>query len=265
MKEKNTFEAHICDKCERAERTYAPCFTGFLTPEEAVGARRTAAEFPELFCLSFGGFAEAERVVLGFFSRSVYAEPTVCTVDDELYRAYAEQAELSYMHIIGSVFVSLDHRAVLGSLMALGLKREALGDIYVPDNAHEAYVVTLAAVAPFIADGLKTVGRDTVKVRFVSIDELPRVSQRFCNLSLTLASLRLDALISDALNLSRENAKKLVHSGRVSINHAECTATDKAFDEGDRVSVKGYGKLYIEAFQGKTQKDRFRVIVRKYL
>ncbi len=265
MKEKKPFEAHICDKCERAERTFTPCFTAFLTPEEAVEAQRTAKSFSELFCLSFGGFSEAERVVLGFFARSVYAEPMSASKEDELYRAYVEQAELCYMHIVGSGFVSFDHRAVLGSLMALGLKRETLGDIYVSDNGHEAYVVTLSAVAPFIADGLKTVGRDTVKVRIVTVDELPHISQHFCDLSLTLASLRLDALLSDALNLSRENAKKLIRAGRVSLNHSECTSTDKAFDEGDRVSVKGYGKLYIEAFQGKTQKDRFRVIVRKYL
>lgn len=258
----NSLEARVADLCERAGRTYVPTFTAFLTPEEQTAAKKEAEHYTDLFSLAFGGFADAERNVLGFYARDIYAEPVDSAA---LYAEYAAQAGLVCLYIRGSGFASFDHRAVLGSLMALGLKREAIGDIYVTDSAKEAYVITLETVAPFIAEGLQTVGRDTVKVKRVTSDALPEQTKRFCDLSLTLASIRMDALLSDALNLSRENAKKLIHSGRVSLNHAECTATDKPFSVGDRISVKGYGKFYIESFQGKTQKDRFRVIVRKYL
>lgn len=258
----NSLEARVADLCERAGRTCVPTFTAFLTPEEQSVAQKEAEQYTELFCLAFGGFGDAERNVLGFYARDVYEQPTD---RDALYAEYAAQAGLACLHIIGSGFATFDHRAVLGSLMALGLKREAIGDIYVPDGGKEAYVIVLETVAPFISEGLRSVGRDTVKIRPVEKSALPEQTKRFRDLSLTLASIRLDAFVSDALNLSRENAKRLIRSGRVSLDHAECTATDKPFSPGDHISVKGYGKFYIEAFQGKTQKDRFRVIVRKYL
>ncbi len=268
MSEKNdnrNFGARIEDLCERACRTYTPCYTSFLTPEESAQAKRLASGFPDLFVLMFGGYGNAERVILGFFPSDIYLPPEECCRSDERYRQYEADSGLAFLKIAGSGFSNFDHRDVLGSVMATGIKRETVGDIYVSDDGKSAYLAVLHTVIPFLCDMLETVGRDKVKVRPIKAEELPEKTERFYDLSLTLASLRLDALLSGALNLSREQAKKLVGSGRVSLNHAECTSVDRAFNEGDTVSVKGHGKFLIESFLGKTQKDRFRVIVRKYL
>lgn len=268
MSEKNdnrTFKARIDDLCQRACRTYTPCYTSFLTPEEQIEAKQLCAGYPDLFLLTFGGFCHAERAVCGFFSSDIYVKPETCDRSEERYRAYEAESGLAFLHIIGSGFSRFDHRDILGALMATGVKRETMGDIFVTDDGKTAYLAVLQAMVPFLCDALTGVGRDRVHVKPIAAEELPTKTERFADLSLTLASVRLDALLSGAWNLSREQAKKLIASGRVSLNHAECVSVDRAFAEGDTVSAKGYGKLRIDSFLGKTQKDRFRVIVKKYL
>ena len=268
MSEINTdkaFTARIEDLCTRACRTYSPCYTPFLTAQEQAAAKRIASDYPDLFPLAFGGFSTAERAVLGFFPSDIYLPPEAENRADERYQLYEAESGIAFLQIAGSGFTRFDHRDVLGALMATGLRRETMGDIYIDDDGKTAYLAVLQTVVPFLCDTLTGVGRDKVRVRLLAAENLPEKAERFADLSVTLASLRLDALLSGALNLSREQAKKLVSSGRVSLNHAECTAIDRPFAEGDIVSVKGYGRFLIDSFLGKTQKDRFRVIVRKYL
>lgn len=265
MNDNKNFEARIAELCERSANRYCPCFTGFLTPEEQAAALYIARGFPDVFCLSFGGMEGAERSLLGFFPSDVYLRPETGSTDDERYQTYEKDAGLAFVRVTGSGYRRFSHRDVLGSLMSLGMKRETLGDILVTEDEKSAYLVTLETVAPFICTSLETVANDKVKAKEVLRGELPAKKQRFADMSLTLASVRLDALVAAALNLSRENAKRMVNSGRVFLNHAECTAVDREFSEGDTVSVKGQGKFLVESFLGKTAKDRYRVIVRKYL
>ena len=42
-------------------------------------------------------------------------------------------------------------------------------------------------------------------------------------------------------------------------------SADSGFNPGDVISVKGGGKFLVDSLLGQTQKNRFRVIVRKYL
>ena len=269
--ETDSFTARVEDLCERAEKWYAPAFTPFLTAEEQQLARRAASAFPQVFCLSFGGFENAERRKLGFFNADAYVKPENAALFDGVHTQtadtlpFAEDAEIAAVRIRGSGFRTWSHRDVLGSLMALGIRRETLGDIFVEDDGHTAYVITTEGMAPFLCDALTDVANDRVKTERIPREKLPEKRQQFADQSLTLASLRLDALVAAMLNLSRENAKKLLHSGAISLNHTVCTAVDKEFAAGDVISVRGHGKFLVDSFLGKTQKDRMRVIVRKYI
>lgn len=91
--------------------------------------------------------------------------------------------------------------------MATGLRRETMGDIYIDDDGKTAYLAVLQTVVPFLCDTLTGVGRDKVRVRPLAAENLPEKAERFADLSVTLASLRLDALLSGALNLSREQQR----------------------------------------------------------
>ena len=149
--------------------------------------------------------------------------------------------------------------------MSLGIKRETVGDIIVSEDNKTAYLAVLPGIAEYLRTSLERVARDKVKVRIVEADCVPEKKQSFADMSLTLASVRLDALVSGMLNISRDKAKKLFASGRVSLNHTEVLACDKEFAEGDIIAIKGEGKFIVDAFLGLTAKSRYRVIVRKYL
>ena len=261
MENFDNIEIRVADLIRRCEKQYTPQFTGFLTSEEQAVADRLARQSADVFVLFIGGFSGAERCVAGFFPCDIYLYP-----ENESRKSELEAlAELQFVEIAGSGFVNISHRDVLGSVMALGIKRETVGDIVVADDNKTAYLAVLPGIAEYLCTSLERVARDKVKVRIISPDKVPEKKQSFSDMSLTLASVRLDALLSGMLNISRDKAKKLIASGRVGLNHVEIQSCDKEFAEGDIISVKGEGKFVVDAFLGVTVKNRNRVIVRKYL
>ena len=261
MENLNSIEIKAGDLMRRCEKQYTPQFTGFLTTEEQVAVQRLSKSSPDVFVLFAGGFKNAERRIAVFFPGDIYVFPE----NDEQLRELEAFAEMEFVEIAGSGFVNIGHRDVLGSLMSLGLKRETLGDIIVTEDSKKAYVAVTPGIAEYIRANLERVARDRVKVSVVDAGRAPEKKQNFSDMSLTLASVRLDALLSGILSVSRDKAKALIASGRVMVNHSEVTRCDGDFSEGDIISVKGEGKFIVDAFLGQSAKGRYRVIVRKYL
>ena len=222
---------------------------------------KEAKEHSGIFVVSFGGFEGAERKIAGIFPHDCYKQPESA---DE-FEEYEQMAELCYVKIEGSGFVNIGHRDVLGSVMSLGLKREVLGDIIVTDDSKCAYMPVKQSSAEYICANLERVARDKVRVRLVDKTHLPEKKQKFSDMVLTVSSVRLDGLVSAMTNLSRDKAKKLIVSGKVAINHSECTSCDAQFSAGDTITVKGEGKFYVEDFLGLTSKEKHRIVVRKYI
>ncbi len=251
----------IGDMCKRSEEKYCPCFTGFLSLEEQALTSKEAEKHKEVFVLMFGGLPNAERKIAGIFPKDCYNEPDT----EESLLAFEEMAEISYVEIKGSGFVNIGHRDVLGSVMSLGLKREVLGDIVVTENSRCAYIAVKKSAAGYICANLERVARDKVKVSEIKRTAVPERKQQFFDMVLTLSSVRLDALVSAMVNISRDKAKKLINSGKVAVNHSECTSCDVQFSLGDIVTVKGEGKFFVEDFLGLTSKDKHKIVVRKYV
>ena len=249
------------DLIRRCEKQYTPQFTHFLTPEEQAHIKMLASEHHEIFLVFYGGVANAERCMAGFFPCDIFVYPE----SEDERRELEALFEIEYVEISGSGFVNFSHRDVLGSLMSLGVKRETIGDIIVTDDSKNAYVAVLPGIAGYICTSLERVARDKVRVKCISSENVPEKKQNFSDMSLTLASVRLDALVSGMLNRSRDKTKKLILSGLVSVNHSQVLNCDKEFSEGDVITVKGEGKFVVDAFLGLTAKNRYRVIVRKYL
>lgn len=261
MEKNNTVEIRAEDLCRRCEKQYAPQITQFLTLEEQASVLKISKRFPDVLTVFEGGWKSAERKTALFLPADLYEYPKTDAEADYI----RELSEIEFVKIEGSGFVKIGHRDVLGALMSLGIKRETLGDIVVSDGSKTAYAAAFSSAARFICSNLERVARDKVKVSLVSHSAVPEKVQKFSDLSLTLASLRIDALVSDVLNISRDKAKKLISSGAVSVNHSECTDAGNTFEAGDIVSVKGEGKFAVDSFLGLTAKNRHRVIVRKYL
>lgn len=155
----------------------------------------------------------------------------------------------------------LTHRDFFGSVMALGLKREVLGDIVVYGNC--GYLFCKEEISGYICESLTSVKRTTVSCTVVTAPPvesvaLPGISE------VIIASERLDALVSAVYNLSRSTAKELIKQGRVSVNSVAALRADLFLEEHDTVSVRGSGRFIFEGILRKTKKDRLRAAVRVY-
>ena len=126
------------------------------------------------------------------------------------------------------------HKDYLGSLMGLALKREALGDILLPADAPgTAYVFALEP------------------------DEIPAFpAPERQLLTATVSSLRLDAVLSAMLHVSRGTAAELIEAGRVEINHLPVEKPHAPVYEQDVFTVRGKGRFRLTALPGKSKKDR---------
>ena len=81
----------------------------------------------------------------------------------------------------------------------------------------------------------------------------------------TLASLRLDSVISSGFRIGRSLASQYISAGKASIDGLPCEKPDKPVAEGSRVSVRGLGKIRLAQINGKTKKDRISVVIHRYI
>ena len=153
------------------------------------------------------------------------------------------------------------HRDVLGAVMALGLKRQCVGDIVVLEDC--ASLFAQQRMAEHIASALDSAGR--TKLRVSVLTELPRLEPpKGAELRGTVSSMRLDAVLGEGLGLSRTSAAGLITAGRVKLNHVPTERTDARVKQGDAISVRGYGRLAIAEIGAPTKKGRLPVLLIRY-
>ena len=88
--------------------------------------------------------------------------------------------------------------------------------------------------------------------------------QRFEELSFTVASNRLDCAVACFVRSSREKADKLFSQGLVTHNYEVENPYPTVLQEGDKVSIQGYGKFIIDKIGPETKKGRLKLAARKY-
>jgi RNA-binding protein YlmH len=244
MEQRDVLLEHLEDLAERAVRT-GFSVSRFLTPAEAQNADRRFARRRDV-ALSFeGGFEEAERV------RAVFTRPDAA--------GYERGGLFSALKIEWREGDDLGHRDVLGALMALGVERDTLGDIVC--EGCRAVLVCLPEMGGFIAENFTKAGRAGVVITPISLEELPVRRTEPVVKTGTVASLRLDAVLSIALGLSREKASALVKAERVSVNHQLCAKPDKELAEGAVLSVRGFGRVRLLEVGGTSKKGRIFIKV----
>ena len=198
--------------------------------------------------LFYGGYDCSERCVLGMFPEYVEKSLEDFPITALSFK-YREEDKLS-------------HRDFLGALMSRQVKRSMLGDIVV--NKGNAVVFVYNTVCDPILSEINKIGSVGVNV---SIDKNPAIvkSERFSEITGTVSSLRLDSIVSLALRLSREKASQLIKSVGVDVNFELKNSVDFQLNEGDRFSMRGYGKFMLFSVNGKTKKDRIHICIKKYI
>jgi RNA-binding protein YlmH len=75
-----------------------------------------------------------------------------------------------------------------------------------------------------------------------------------------VSSMRLDTVIASLLNFSRQKASVLIRSDRVRVNWATQNDPSAELYESDMLSIRGFGRFKIIAVEGRTKKDKVRLL-----
>ena len=81
----------------------------------------------------------------------------------------------------------------------------------------------------------------------------------------TVASVRLDSIISSGFRIGRSAAAQYVNAGKVAIDGLPCEKPDKVVEEGAKISVRGLGKIKLRSINGQTKKGRISVVIDRYI
>lgn len=259
---RDLFEARLDDairRCTSGSVAHIP----FLTMRERRRAERLLEARGMWGAYWFwGGHYTAERACL--FLLPDYL--TAILPEDEIER-YAvlkeylaeEMADaVMSVSIKGSGFRKLTHRDYLGAVLGLGIERDAIGDIAVQDE-HRAILFCPRTLGTFLMAELTKVGSDTVHCYECIIDETFRDGKQYRPISDTVASPRLDCVVAALCNLSREAAQGAVRSGLVEVDFEPEERVDAILEPPITVSVRGYGRFVLRAFDGETKKGRLRL------
>ena len=215
--------------------------TFFLTPREQMEARDFCRRELGAEPFFFGGYPEAERRMAFFLPD--WADPD--TFDPSPYLKAIEAR---------TPFASPSHRDFLGSLMGMGIERECVGDILVKGD--RAWFFLTPAIAPHVLDSMIHVGRDGVSLSEIDFEALPHFEAELKEVTFTVQSLRIDAIVSGIWKTSRSSVQDLVLRGDVTLNYFPCMDKDASVQEGDMISLRHHGKAKILSADGKSKKGR---------
>lgn len=258
-----TIQSRLRDAIEKCERgQVARLF--YLTPREQKQAERfLRAHGVWDRAWLWGGYPTAERACLFLLPDYLFTmlegsaeEGFDVAIGALLAEEVAET--VCAVRITGSGFRELSHRDYLGSILGLGLERDALGDIAVQDP-HEAIVFCPETIAGFLCESLQKVANDTVKCQKTSIDHTFTDGRRYRAIHDTVASPRLDCVVAALTNLSREEAQAAVKTGLVEVDFEPIERLDLLLEPPVTLSVRGYGRFILKAFEGETRKGRLRL------
>ncbi|ATY84740.1 RNA-binding protein [Kyrpidia spormannii] len=233
------FARQLAHWAEEAGRRWRPVLTDFYDLRRQWIARVVVASVSEIELKSWGGYPDAERVRLW--------------IGPEGWEPGESDWQLGFVkvEVPGAEWT---HGDVLGSILGLGVRREKIGDISVVPGA--AWCVTDREIASFLCVHWQRVGRYSVHPRVVSPGEFVPPRQSWRQERVTVASLRLDAVLHEALHWSRAKAAEWIKKGMVQVNWAVCQDGARPLAEGDVISVRGVGRLKILALEGESRRGR---------
>ena len=242
--------AKLWDKITAGMRKNIPANACFLSPREQEMANYLFG-CPEGLHF-FGGYPDAERKMLVYLpdyldENALYGEDAPCIC----LRAAFFQGD------------SPSHRDFLGALMGAGVARETVGDICVGEGSCDFFVT--AEIAPYLLQNFTSAGRIKLHLERIPLTDARIPEPEVKEIKDTLASLRLDSVISSGFRIGRSLAAQYVTGGKAAMDGLPCEKPDKPVSEGTKISVRGLGKIKLVKVNGKTKKGRISVVIHRYV
>ena len=199
---------------------------------------------------TYGGYGLSERQMAAF-------------LPDALYYDYQYPIQIIEISPVNRKFAEeLSHRDYLGAVMNLGIERCKLGDILIEDG--KAILFAKEELAGYIMEHLTRIRHTTVRTSILPAFE-DSYEPRYEELKGTVASVRLDTVLSLAYPISRSKVTGLIEGARVFVNGKLVTSNGYRLKEGDILSVRKMGRIGYNGILSETKKGRYMVSIRKYI
>lgn len=242
--------AKLWDKITTGINRNIPAHTCFLSPRELEMCRFLFGDEPGI--CAFGGFDDAERKMLCYLPEYMGEEnlfeedsPVVCL------RATFYEGDTP------------THRDFLGSLMGAGIARETVGDICVGKGQCDFFVTE--EIATYLLQNFTNAGRTKFRLSQIPLTQACIPQPEIMVIKDTLASMRLDGVVSAGFRISRTLAAQTITAGKVAVDGLSCEKPDKAVAAGCKISLRGSGKIKLEKVNGQTKKGRISVEIHRYM
>ncbi|ARK22649.1 RNA-binding protein [Sporosarcina sp. P26b] len=245
-KDEQPFIEKVNSWVKEVEDTYAPKLTEFLDPRQRF-ITESIVRNSDLTLTADGGFLDAERQRV-----LIYPDYYMPTKDDFQISIY----QVNYPQ----KFVTMKHSQLLGSLMSIGIERSRFGDIQLTEEAVQFAVAQ--EVSEYIHVNFTQVGKVKVSVEPVlNAEDFIDIKEEWTEDLYIISSLRLDTVVAALTNSSRAKASSLIKGEKVKVNWAMIDQQAFEIEEYDVLSIRGYGRFRIMSIEGRTKKDKIRVMI----
>lgn len=246
--EENKLISRINDMLDIASKKHYPVFSSFL---DEMTVRYVSLHLKSIGCKNYrfyGGKGACFRKMLCVF-------PDYMEIDEESYPIIGISVKFPSRFEVG-------HRDVLGSLIALNITRESIGDIFIEKGICTLFV--RESIYEVVKQDWKKIGKVGIKFCdevFYDICKKPEFSVK----KGTVASLRIDSVVALSAGISRQKALEEIKSSKVFLNGMLIEKPDFIVKEDDIFSIRGFGKYILSDQLGETRKGRIFIEIQKYV
>ena len=203
-----------------------------------------------------GGFEEAERKIL-----VIYTEKLTDIIQNINLNEYINSIRIILPNEMQGEYT---HKNYLGGLMKLGISREKIGDILVDDKG--ADILLMPEMLKFLITNIPNLIRfSKSKIEQISLKNLRKIEIKMQTIKITVASMRLDNIVSELAKCSRGKANEILAQERVLLNHEIIEKTSKEVKENDIITIRGKGRFIIKNIVGNSRKGRLFIEVEKFI
>lgn len=240
--------ARINDILRLSNEKNSPKFSAFLSLDEQSEIMPLVLSGKAYL---FGGYEDAERKMFG-------ALPDYVTNPKQAF-------PITAVRFVYPKEYTLSHRDVLGSLMALGIKREGVGDICFSEGVATVFVTN--ELSDYILTQITKIGRVGVKAKALLPEDDAQTfdAPATKDITFTVSSPRIDAILGALTGCSRTKADQLIKDGLVFVNSVVVTKPTKQIAANDKITVRGTGKFIITGSGNYSKKGREIITAKKYL
>lgn len=247
--------AKLADKIKECKTKNKIVNTEFLNMHQKNIVQKELNRLKEESYIFFGGYEDANSELLVIYPQKFPLE----IVKENLKNIIKAIRIKLPKELIGKY----EHKNYLSAVMLQGLGRERIGDIIV--HSDEAYILLLSENAEYIKNELQMLTRFKKSIiDIIDYENIKTKPQEFLDMSIKVASNRIDAIVAEIAKTSRNKAEEYINNKKVLVNYEEELKYMKSLKEKDIIVIRGKGKFVIDSIGEKNQKGRLSINIKKY-